>query len=258
MTIKAEDFDLIVAVNHTGILADCLERSPDVAAGRLSLTAIHGASNMAQAYNDGLNRTSGKFAILAHQDVYLPKGWLDLVIEKLTALEADHPDWMVAGPYGVKSDGNHVGRVWDVSLRCELGSTGFQPARVASLDELLLILRRNTDYRFDTDLPHFHMYGTDLVQSCLASGKTAWAIEIPLVHNSQLVASLGGGYTHAYRYMRRKWRQSLPIPTTVVPITRNPIPLARAKFRRRHIPARDNVLLADSVEIARKAGYEVD
>lgn len=254
--MKADDFSLIAAVNNEDILEGCLARSPDVASGRLPFTAIRGARSMAEAYNRGLALTGGKYALLAHQDVYLPLGWLDIAMDKIAALDAAQPDWMVAGPYGVSQDGSHVGRVWDVGIGRELGVARFAPTKVASLDELLLVLRRDGEYSFDEALPHFHLYGTDLVQSCLQMGRSAWAIEMPVVHNSQPVASLDGGYTLAYRYMRKKWAHKLPIPTTVVSLTRNPFPLARVKWRRRHIPERAGRLLADSVDVARKAGYE--
>lgn len=250
------DFCLIAAVNNDEILNVCLARSPDVRSGRLKLTTVRGAANMAEAYNRGLDQTGGKVAFLAHQDVYLPNGWLDVAMAQITALDAAQPDWMVAGPYGVRDDGRHIGRVWDVSLGRELGIAGFSPTQIVSLDELLLVLRRDNDFRFDPALPHFHLYGTDLVQSALSLGRTAWVIEMPLVHNSQPVTSLGGGYTLAYNYTRDKWRRRLPIPTTIVPVTRNPIPLALSKWRLRNWPERDGKLLADAVEVAVRAGYE--
>lgn len=249
-------FHLVAAVNDDATLAACLARSPDVQSGRLPLTAIRGASSMAQAYNKALAQSDADIVVLAHQDVYLPAGWLDrahLVTDELTQ---EHPDWLAAGPYGVRADGRHIGKVWDVGLGCELGAGGFAPAAVASLDELLLILRREDGFQFDPALPHFHLYGTDLVQSALALGRSAWAVELPVVHNSQRVDSLSGGYTAAYRYAARKWRGRLPIPTTVCDLTTNPVPLWRAKWRLRKSPPRDGILLADAVEIAKAAGYE--
>ena len=254
--MQPADFALIAAVNDDAILEACLKRSPDVADRRLKLITIHNAQSMAQAYNAGLDQISCRYAIFAHQDVYLPQGWLDRAIATLSAVKAEHPDWMVAGPYGVRADGSHAGRVWDVGMGTELGEAGFGPSPVVSLDELLLILRCDAGYRFDHDLPHFHLYGTDLVQSCLAMGRSAWAVELPVVHNSQIVSSLAGGYTQAHHYMRRKWRDRLPIPTTVTPLTRNPLRILKARWSMRGAPTRDGKLLADAVEVARQAGYE--
>ncbi len=256
--MQDSDLRVISAVNNDQILEACLARSPDIVSGRLKLTAIRGASSMSEAYNRGLDETSGKIALLVHQDVYLPKGWLDRAIEVLGELERQAPDWMVAGPYGVRPSGQHIGLVWDGGLACETGRPGFAPTRIGSLDELLLILRTDTDFRFDPDLPHFHLYGTDLVQTCLAMDRSAWVVELPVVHNSQPQESLGGGYTQAYRYVRRKWRDRLPIPTTICRVTYDPTELFWAKWRVSRNPKRQGQLTADAVEVARSLGYERD
>lgn len=249
-------FHVIAAVNNEATLGACLARSPDIAEGRLPLTVIRGAGSMAQAYNDGLAQSDSEIAVFAHQDVYLPAGWLKRAQTVLGNLTSAHPDWQVAGPYGVRPDGRHAGQVWDVALGRELGGPDFAPVAIGSLDELLLIARRDDGFQFDPELPHFHLYGTDLVQSALANGRSAWAVELPVVHNCQRVDSLSGGYTQAYRYAAQKWRDRLPIPTTICDLTTNPLPLLRAKWRVRKVPARDGRLLADAADIAKAAGYE--
>lgn len=250
------DFSVIAAVNNDYIFEECLAKSPDIVSGRLNLTAIRGAVSMADAYNRGMAEYPAHIQIFAHQDVYLPQGWLDRIRVALADLEQIASDWLVAGPYGVKADGDHVGRVWDVGLGRELGKTGFEPTRVVSLDELLLITRMTGDFQFDPALPHFHLYGTDIVQTCLEMRRSAWAIEIPVVHNSQRVDSLAGGYTNAYHYVRRKWWAKLPIPTTVCSLSKYPLPLALARWRLRKTRPRDGLLLADAIEVAKLAGYE--
>lgn len=255
-TISADDFVIISAVNDTGILQSCVMRSPDVAARRLPVVVIEGARAMTLAYNEGLGRTDRTICVFAHQDIYFPHGWLDRAVARLNALTALDPTWQVAGPYGVDVGGRHVGRVWDVTMEQELGAIGFAPTPVGSLDELVLIVRRDADFRFDPDLPHFHLYGTDLVQSALARGRGAYAVELPVVHNNRPIASLRGGYELAYRYTRRKWRARLPIHTSICTLTWNPFSLWRAQWRRRGTKARPDALLADAVEVAHRAGYE--
>lgn len=254
--LTAADFVLISAVNNDMILDACLRRSPDVADGRLPLVVVRGARSMAEAYNRGLAETDATICLLAHQDVYLPAGWLDRAIERLNALTRDHPGWRAAGPYGVRADGRHVGRVWDATMARELGQAGFAPTPIVSLDELLLVLRRDTPFRFDPDLPDWHLYGTDLVQDALAAGRSAWAVELPLVHNNRPIVSLRGGYETAYKFARRKWRARLPIATSICYLSRNPLHLWRVQWRRRHVKARPDDLLADAVQLARAAGYE--
>jgi hypothetical protein len=256
MTFSHADFHAIAAVNDDEILRDCLQLSPDIAQARLPLTVIRGAASMAEAYNRGLAETDRRICVFIHQDVYLPSGWLDRAVDLLNRLEQDHPQWMVAGPYGVQKNGSHTGRVWDVNMGCELGEASFEPTPVESLDELLLILKREAGFRFDPGLPHFHLYGTDLVQSALAADRGAFAVELPVVHNNRPYSSLAGGYVDGYRYARRKWRHRLPIFTTICAITYNPIPLWRAQWRRRKVRERPQKLLAGSRDAAQQAGYE--
>lgn len=253
--LSSDDFLVIAAVNDDEVLANCLMRSPDVESGALRVVPIRGASCMAQAYNLGLDQTEAAIAILAHQDVYLPSGWLDRAIEALTRLTADDPAWQVAGVYGVCADGRHVGHVYDVAIGRELGGP-FDPTRVGSFDELLMILRLDTPHRFDEQLPSFHLYGTDLVQSVVAAGRSAYALHLPVVHNSRPIETLRGGYERAYHYVRRKWRDRLPIPTSVCPVTNNPLPLWRVHWRRFKTRGQRQELLADAKQIAVQVGFE--
>ncbi len=254
--MTTSQFSVIAALDNEAIADACLRRSPDIASGAMPLKTITGASSMAKAYNSGLDSTQSDYAVLAHQDVYFPKGWRDKAAQTLADLTAAQPDWLVAGIYGVSLEGKHIGRAWDVTMGLELGHGGFAPTPVQSLDELVLILRRGSGYRFDANLPHFHLYGTDIVQSAWAMGRSAWAVELPVVHNNRPIVSLAGGYLQAYRYAREKWRDKLPIETCVTTLTRNPLPLWRARWRRRHVTQRGAELQADAVEVAKAAGYE--
>lgn len=254
--IDARDFCAIAAVNEPAILEACLARSPDISSGRLELNVQLNAHSATQAYNRGFEQTQARFCIFVHQDVYLPAGWLDKAIARIEQLTREHPDWVVAGPYGIRPGGDAVGRVWDVNLRCELGHPGFPATAVGSLDELLLICRRASGYRFDENLRPFHMYGVDIVQSALAMGGSAWAIEVPVVHNNRPTTTLRGGYAEAYMYMRRKWRRNLPIHTTVATISAVPISLWRRQWGVFKARGKRQALLADSVRTAQKAKYE--
>lgn len=249
------DFAVIAAIDNPSILDANLRRSPDIADGTLPLVTIADARSMAEAYNAGLDRTAARICLLAHQDTYLPAGWLARAVEALNALTRDHPEWLVAGPHGVTRDGQMAGRIWDRTLRRELGSRLDQPVPVHSFDELLLILRRDEPFRFDEALPHFHLYGTDLAQTAWQRGRSAWALDLPVLHQNRPRKSLGSGYTRAYKYARRKWRDQLPIHTTVCPLTYNPIALWRVRWQMRHI-ARLAENPADAVETSRAIGYE--
>ena len=82
--------------------------------------------------------------------------------------------------------------------------------------------------RFDPDLPAFHLYATDIILQAAARGLRSYAIDAPVVHNSRRNPQpLDRGYRDAYRYMRRKWRDRLPLRTCVVDVTRSGWPMWR-------------------------------
>jgi glycosyltransferase involved in cell wall biosynthesis len=251
------DFSIAAAVNNEGILRQCLARSPDIVSGTLRLNTYRGYQSAARALNDAIDNASSDILILVHQDVYLPRGWLARLTTQINALDTAFPNWSVIGAFGRTINGNDVGRVWSSGLSRELGQADFKPSEVISLDELLLVLRRSSGLRFDEMLPSFHMYGTDIVLQGKRNGLKAFAVNAPVVHHDKPVASLRGGYAQAYYYMRQKWCADLPIPTLICDISRLPIPLWRAQFRRWKAHWRGTQQFeGDPVNIAKMLKYE--
>ena len=60
------------------------------------------------------------------------------------------------------------------------------PARVATLDELLLVVRRDTPLRFDPALG-FHLYGADICLQAAERGLAVVALGALCHHNSRSV-----------------------------------------------------------------------
>ena len=60
------------------------------------------------------------------------------------------------------------------------------PARVATLDELLLIVKRDSGLRFDPDLG-FHLYGADICLQASEQGLAVVALAAQCHHNSRSV-----------------------------------------------------------------------
>lgn len=257
MSRGSKDFDLAAAVNDRQILAGCLARSPDLAEGDLELKTYEGYSSAAGALNAGLDGSTAPIVIFAHQDVYLPRGWLAGLITQINVLEQTCPDWGVLGLFGVTETGNWVGRVWSSGLGREAGAGGFSPTPVVTMDELLLVLRRDSGLRFDERLPGFHLYGTDIVTEGRVRGIPSFVVDAPAVHNSRPTRTLKGAYVRAYGFMQRKWWAHLPLRTLVCDITRLPMALWRARIQGLKIYRR-NVRRAprDAVEIARSLNYE--
>lgn len=211
----------IAAVNDTAVLEANLAASPAIVSNPALLNVLHDQPSASVAYNAGLNGTQARICVFAHQDVYLPLGWDKMLAGYVTRLDRLDPGWAVAGLFGVDLNGTHVGRVWSTGIGREIGRPFKDPIPVQSLDELVIVLNRESALRFDPDLPSFHLYATDIVQMALSSGKGAYALNAPVVHNSVPTPGLRGGYMLAYDYLRKKWHNRLPIVTPVTRITRS-------------------------------------
>jgi hypothetical protein len=236
MSIAPQNLGLAAAVNNLAVLANCLQRSPDVASGALSLQTYEGFKSAGLAYNQALQDSAADVLVLAHQDVYLPAGFLAGAREEVRRLNALDPDWALAGVTGKDAAGTFHGRTWSSGLGMLMGEAPATPVAVETLDEMLLFVRRASGLRFDEDLPSFHLYAADGVQIAKARGLKSYVIDAPAIHHSRAVVALDGGYRQAYRYMQKKWRASLPLPNLVCPITRSPFTLLLrdARLRRRH------------------------
>lgn len=255
-------FALVAAVNDEAVLARDLAASPDFDAVERHI--VRGARCMGAAYNAGIDATTAPVIVFTHQDVYLPEGWLARLATAIRAVEAHDPHWGVIGLIGTTQDGPVAGRIWSSGLGREVPgkASAALPVPAQSLDELVLVLRRASGLRFDPDLPHFHLYGTDIVQIALQAGQGAWIVDAPVIHNSDQLSGLGRGYWQAYTYLRRKWTDRLPIVTPIVPVEpgwrgllRSELWIRRQLLRQRLKGRPPRVGHPDPAALARQLGY---
>lgn len=212
--MRDPEFCLVCASNDETTLRANLFAS-DLAQQVGETVVIRDARSASAAYNQGLAETSAPFAIFAHQDVYFPPGWLAELRRAIADLTSQDPDWAVLAPFGI-SNMQHRGTVYSTSLSAVVGQPVAFPVAAESVDELVIVLRRSSNVRFDDQLPDWHLYGTDIVQTALSEGKGAWIADLPLVHNDKFHPNLNHGFRKAYRAILRKWRSTLPIRTPVL------------------------------------------
>ncbi|TYO61103.1 hypothetical protein FXV83_40065 [Bradyrhizobium hipponense] len=220
--------------NGQTVLARNLQRSPEIANGRIPVSIVWGATAASAAYHDAIAGAQADIVVFSHQDVYFPEGWfarLQVICEKLSLAD---PSWAVAGLSGMASDGTYLGHLWDSGLGTVCGGPFGRPRDVASLDEAVLIVRRASGALFDPMLPSFHLYGTDIVLEAQKAGMRSYVIDLPVIHNSKATVCLDRTYVAAYHFMVRKWTAVLPWPTVIVELTRNPLPLLLRRMRLRY------------------------
>jgi hypothetical protein len=150
--------------------------------------------------------------------VYLPHDWPRRFFQQYRQAQAAFGSVGVASVYGVMRAGNSWQRAGHVVDRDRLlKETPILPAVVETLDELLLVVPRDTALRFDPELG-FHFYGADFCLACRQHGQCAVAIDALCFHNS-LSVGLPAAFYESGRVLARKWAAHLPIATSCALVT---------------------------------------
>ena len=227
--------------SDVGRLGTDLTRSPEIANGNVGLTILWNQASAAKALARAMETATAEVLIFAHCDVYFPGCWFARLTWEVDRLARIDPKWAVAGVSSLTSSGELVGRMYDLSLEPlfteTMGIFGkplASPVPIVSADELGLIVRRRAGVSFDPLLPEFHLYGTDIILEAERQGKRSYGLDLPLIHNAKVQLQLGSDYVRAYKYMVRKWRARLPVPTTCGTLTANPLALLLRRLRVRY------------------------
>jgi hypothetical protein len=247
-----------------------LKRSPEIASGEIGVTILWNQQSAASAYSRAAETANAEILVFAHCDVYFPEGWFKRLAWEVDRLAQIDSNWAVAGIISKTASNELVGRIFDTSLepvfRDNLGVFGKSltvPIPIVSADELALVVQRAAGVSFDPLLPEFHLYGTDIVLAAEKAGKRAYGLDMPLIHNAKPQLRLGPDYGRAYRYMVRKWRDRLPVPTTCGPLTANPFSLfirrTQIRFKAMFRPTTYSTLrLTDPAAKALELGFTKD
>lgn len=203
-----------VCTNDARVLAENLLASPCLTEGRHQLLCVEGATSAAEGLNAVIEAADHELVVLAHQDVYLPQWWIARLWQQYAAARATFGETIgVLGAYGVASHAAGIGRYGHVADReFLLDEPAPLPARVGSLDELVLVVPRFSPLRFDPILG-FHLYGTDICLAAEQRGLVAAVIDVPCFHNSKQGAALPDAFHRSSSLLAEKWRDRLPIAT---------------------------------------------
>jgi hypothetical protein len=237
----------VACVADSAVLRANLLASPCLGAGSPhEVILVKNCPSAAAGLNVGLQRANYEWVALAHQDVYLPRGWDRTLARQLHEAERRFGPIGVAGVYGVGAakggeapDSTTQGgqaprfatepvplcsplaaqRVGSVVDRGRLLRDGPElPERVATLDELLLIVPRDTPLRFDPALG-FHLYGADICLQAAERGLVVVVLGTLCHHNSRSIG-LPRAFFASAQVFARKWAHRLPVATPCVIIDR--------------------------------------
>jgi len=215
MEIKYDDICFVIAVNDDTILNDNFLLSKDVNNCEIFIQREY--SSAAKAYNEIIHKTHCNYIVFAHQDVYFPENWIDKLISNISDLKLDKVAWGVLGVVGVNDDQKLVGHLWSQGINREINE-GNIIETVTSVDEVVIVLRRDSGLLFDESLRGYHLYGTDIVMQSKELLLQNFVFDMPIIHNDKRKFILDFNYYQGYRYIAKKWKKYLPIHTTVMPV----------------------------------------
>ena len=223
----AEPCSVLCATNNALQYQNNLAVSPDLLQENTphQLLALYQAPNIAVALAEGIKHCQHTWIVLAHQDVYLPQGWLADVQHAWHMAEQKLGRAIgVAGVAGMvqnaAGDFDFAGCAMD-RIYTFLHSADQLPAQAHSLDELVLVYRRD---RFIPELnPElgFHYYATDSVFKAEAAGFVGAILPVPCLHNTSRYDTTDNDadVQQKSQIFRQIWQHRLPIRTTIAHLT---------------------------------------
>jgi hypothetical protein len=211
----------VACVNDDLQLAENLLASPALGEGSPhELLVFRGMSSAAEGFNQGLHQAAHDLIVFIQQDIFVPSWWPARLWRQWELASADTAP-SLAGPFGVRyreGGREHVGHAIDRDALLRMPRK--LPAAVDGLDELVLVLPRGTDLRFEPRVG-WHLYGTDLALQVHRAGGWTAALDLPCHHNS-LLHVLDASYSHSEAVLADKWPHELPIITNSSTIETDP------------------------------------
>lgn len=130
---------------------------------------------------DKMKQNKVDVGVLVHQDIYLPKGWMNQLVQQLSLLPKS---WVVAGVFGKNEKEEYCGKIYDRRIPNAFFTPHKLPMKSLCIDECCIIVNLKKGFRFDEKLKYFDLYGTYAVLKGRQLG-TSWIIECPPEHYSQ-------------------------------------------------------------------------
>jgi hypothetical protein len=225
----------VIAVNNKHVFESNFLASPSLSGPHSHQILVQeGFSSASKAYNDAIDRSTNDLIVFAHQDMIFPESWLLDLRRALDSLQRMDPQWGVLGCYGETLKDGGRGYIYSGGLGV-MGKPMDRPVPVQTLDEIVLILRKSSGLRFDESLPHFHFYGADICMAAAARGLKSYAISAFCIHNTQQNFILPKEFYESYRHVKHRWKNSLPIRTTCVTMTRFDIYMYRKRIQEAYL-----------------------
>lgn len=152
-----------------------------------------------------LDAARSPYVILCHQDVRLLTDDRAALDARLAELSERDASWAVAGNAGGLAPGRLALRITDPHGDDQ--NSGRFPARVMSLDENFMVVRRAARVGLSNDLTGFHFYGADICLHARMMGCSTYVIDFHLKHLSP--GRKDKSFAEAERAFVAKWSRAL-------------------------------------------------
>ncbi len=167
-------------------------------------------NNQADAYQ-GINRmihaASGRYLICCHQDILLDFDQRPTLEQQITILEQQDPNWAILGNAGGTDNLGIPLKVRITDPHADNRHSGSLPARVLSLDENFLVLKKTANLGLSHDLKGFHHYGTDFCLHADMLGFHCYVIDFHLRHLS--AGTRSPHFYHSKKLFINRYQQRL-------------------------------------------------
>ena len=173
--------------------------------GQRDAVAGGGQTDAYRGLNALIAAARGRYIVLCHQDVRLLEDDRAALEQRLRDLEETDPAWALAGNAGGIAPGRLALRISDPHGADQ--AVGMLPARVESLDENFIVVRRAAGLSLSRDLAGFHFYGADIAQVARTLGWHAYVIDFHLRHLSP--GRKDRSFFAAEQAFRAKWAAAL-------------------------------------------------
>ncbi len=206
-------YSIIVCVNNQALFNQFIKTLKNTNITNYEIVKIEnndGVYTLPEALNSGINRAKGSFYFFCHQDIHFPISWLDTVILQIGILNKKDQTWGVLGIMGVTSHGFFAGNIIDPHTRAKMGKL---PCEVVALDEVCLIMKKESQLRFDESLGGFHLYGADICLQAQQASQKCYAIDAPFEHLSS--GKVDSAFWKIAEKFKIKWSKIRNSPCTL-------------------------------------------
>lgn len=203
---KTPIFSIVTLVNNKEQYINFLnDLKKQTFKGKFEIVALPNFNNeytsASEALNIGKDIAEGKYIIYCHQDLRVPEYWLKKISLLINTLDDSSLGFMGMAGVSYLNDPKQIDGA--IYLSNKFSNTNIQKNadvyskmvgdtfEVQTLDELCIIGKRDSKYRFDEiNFNHYHWYGADICMQAITDGKKNYAINSDCFHISDGIYNL--------------------------------------------------------------------